>query len=63
MFTLLRHLYLAVVDILTCSVNLACGPKSGFKIKRRALPQFGLVISWSGRVRAWKWGPFTTNFS
>lgn len=42
MFTLLRHQYRAVAYILTHSVNLAFGPKSGFKNKCRA--EFGLVI-------------------
>jgi len=41
---LLRHQYPAVAHILTRSVNLALGPKLGFKTKCRAL----------------KWGPFTT---
>jgi len=47
--------YSAVAHILTPSVNLAFGPKSGFKNKCRVRPGFGLVISGSGRVQASKW--------
>jgi len=36
MFTLLRHHYPAVAQILTHLVKLAFGPKSGFKNKCRA---------------------------
>jgi len=46
--------YSAVVHILTPSVNLAFGPKSGFKNKRKARAGFGLVISGSGWVQASK---------
>jgi len=60
MFTFLRHQYPAVAHILTHSVNLAFGPKSGFKNKCRARAGFGLVISGLGRVRASKCGTFTT---
>jgi len=42
--------YPAVAHISTHSVNLAFGPKWGFKIQCRA--RVGLVISASGRVRA-----------
>jgi len=48
-----------VAHILTPSVDLAFGPKSGFKNNCRARSGFGLVISGSGRVQASKWGPFT----
>jgi len=44
----------AVAHILTPSVNLAFGPKSGFKNNCRARAGFGLVISGSGRVQASK---------
>jgi len=40
--------YSAVVHVFTPSVNLAFGPKSGFKINA------GLVVSGSGRVQASK---------
>jgi len=50
--------YSAVAHILIPSVNLAFRPKSGFKNKCRSRVGFGLVTS--DRVRAWKWGPFTT---
>ena len=43
--------YSAVAHILTPSVNLAFGPKSGFKNKCRALAGCGFVISGSGRFR------------
>jgi len=46
MFASLRHQYPALVHILTYSVNLAYGPELGFKNKCR--------------IRAAKWGPFTT---
>jgi len=41
MFTLTRHQYPAVAQILTHSVNLAFGPKAGFKYRRRARAGFG----------------------
>jgi len=40
--TLLRHQYPTVAQILTHSVNLALGPKSGLKNKVRARTEFGL---------------------
>ena len=40
--------YSAAAHILTSSINLAFGPKSGF----RARAGFGLVIAASGRVQA-----------
>jgi len=46
--------YSAVAHILTPSVILAFGPKSGFKNKCRARAGFGLVTSGSGRVQASK---------
>ena len=52
--------YSTVAHILTLSVNLFFGPKSGFKNTCRSRTVFGLVISGSGRVQASKWGPFTT---
>jgi len=55
-----RFLLLRSCAYLNLSVNLAFGPKSGFKNKCRARAGFGLVISGSGRVQASKWGPFTT---
>ena len=42
----------AVAHILTPSVNLAFGRKSGFKNKCRARAGFGLVILGSSRVQA-----------
>ena len=52
--------YPADALILTHSVNVTFGPKSGFKNKCQAWTGFGLVISGSSRVRASKWDPFTT---
>jgi len=46
--------YSAVAHILTPSVNLAFGCKSGFKNKCRARAGFELVISGSDRVQASK---------
>jgi len=46
--------YSAVAHILTHSVNLAFGPKLGFKNKCRSRAGFGLVISGSGWVQASK---------
>jgi len=46
--------YSAVAHFLTPSVNLAFGPKSGFKDKYRARAVFGLVVLGSGRVQASK---------
>jgi len=46
--------YSAVAHILTSSVNLAFGPKSGFKNNSRARAGFRLVISGSDRVQASK---------
>jgi len=46
--------YSAVAHILTPSVNLAFGSKSGFKNKCRARAGFGLVISGSCRVQTSK---------
>jgi len=59
-FTLLRHQYPAVGHILTRLVNSAFDPKSGFKNKSRARARFKIVNFGSGRVRASKWGPVTT---
>jgi len=52
--------YSAVAYILTPSVNLSFGPKSGFKNKCRPWAGFRLVISGSDLVKASTWGPFTT---
>ena len=52
--------YTTVAHIRTHSVNSAFGPKSGFKNKRQARAGLWLVMSDAGRVRACKWGPFTT---
>jgi len=55
---MLRHQYYAVTHILTYSVTLAFGPKSGFK-KSQVRAGFGLVISgWFGlrnetRLQLW----------
>ena len=46
--------YSTVAHILTLSVNLFFGPKSGFKNTCRSRTVFGLVISGSGRVQASK---------
>jgi len=58
MFSLLRHIIPAIVHILTQSVYLVFGPKSGFKNMWLARARFGFVLS--GRVRASQWGPLTT---
>jgi len=42
MFTLLRRQYPAVARVLTHSVNLVFGPKSGFKNKCQPRPGFGV---------------------
>jgi len=60
MSSLLRYQYPAVVQTLTHSVVFAFWTKLGFKNKSRAPARFNLVISGSDRVRASKWGPFTT---
>jgi len=49
-----------VAHILTHTVNLTFGPKSGLKNECQAQAGFGLVISGSDRVRVSKWDPFTT---
>jgi len=51
--------YPAVAHTSTQSVDLAFGPKLGFKNKWRARDRFGLAISGLGRCPASKWGPFT----
>jgi len=53
MSTLLRYQYLAVAHILTQSVNLAFGPKSGFKNKCRARVRFGLRNE--VHLQLWSW--------
>ena len=52
--------YSAVAHTLSHSVNVAFGPKLGFKNKCRTRSGFGLVITGSGRIWTWKWSPFTT---
>ena len=55
--------YSAVAHVLTPSVNLAFGYKSGFTSKCRARAVFGRVISGSDRVQASKRGTCTTLIS
>jgi len=52
MFTLLRHQYPAVAHILTHSVNLAFGLKSGFKNKCQDRAGFRLLLSGLVRFKA-----------